>query len=53
MNQTNTPTKPSNEQPATTSAQWLKENKDALESSNQYVEQHGLPLAGYRKLVQE
>lgn len=27
---------------------WLKENCEALESSNAYVEQHGLPLAAYR-----
>lgn len=27
---------------------WLAENKAALESSNAYVETHGLPLARYR-----
>ena len=27
---------------------WLAENRDALESSNAFVEQHGLPLARYR-----
>ena len=27
---------------------WLAENRDALESSNAYVEEHGLPLARYR-----
>jgi len=27
---------------------WLEENRTALESSNAYVEQHGLPLARYR-----
>jgi antitoxin CcdA len=27
---------------------WLEENKEALESSNRYVEKHGLPLARYR-----
>lgn len=27
---------------------WLAENKEALESSNRYVEKHGLPLAKYR-----
>jgi antitoxin CcdA len=27
---------------------WLAENKAALESSNAYVEQHGLPLARHR-----
>jgi len=29
-------------------AQWLAENEGALASSNSYVEQHGLPLAGSR-----
>ena len=29
-------------------ALWLEENHAALESSNAYVEQHGLPLARYR-----
>jgi antitoxin CcdA len=29
-------------------ALWLEENQAALESSNAYVEQHGLPLAQYR-----
>lgn len=27
---------------------WLAENQAALESSNTFVEQHGLPLAQYR-----
>lgn len=27
---------------------WLEANKDALESSNAYVDQKGLPLARYR-----
>jgi antitoxin CcdA len=27
---------------------WLQENQGALESSNSYAEQHGLPLAQYR-----
>lgn len=27
---------------------WLEENQAALESSNEYVEQRGLPLARYR-----
>ncbi|MBK8317351.1 MAG: type II toxin-antitoxin system CcdA family antitoxin [Betaproteobacteria bacterium] len=27
---------------------WLAENRAALESSNSYVEQNGLPLAQYR-----
>ncbi|MGF6552344.1 type II toxin-antitoxin system CcdA family antitoxin [Paraburkholderia youngii] len=30
-------------------AEWLKENAEAIESSNAYVEQHGLPLEMYRK----
>jgi antitoxin CcdA len=28
---------------------WLEENRSAIESSNQYVEQHELPLARYRQ----
>jgi antitoxin CcdA len=28
---------------------WLAENKDALASSNAFVERHGLPLARYRR----
>ncbi|MGB4911787.1 MAG: type II toxin-antitoxin system CcdA family antitoxin [Candidatus Dechloromonas phosphoritropha] len=28
---------------------WLVENRAALDSSNTYVEQHGLPLAQYRE----
>ena len=28
---------------------WLEENRKALDSSNQFVERHGLPLAEYRK----
>ena len=27
---------------------WLEENREALESSNAYVTEHGLPLAKYR-----
>jgi antitoxin CcdA len=27
---------------------WLKENQEAIESSNAYVEKHGLPLEKYR-----
>jgi antitoxin CcdA len=27
---------------------WRAENAEALASSNEYVERHGLPLAGYR-----
>lgn len=30
-------------------ARWLRENQDAIESSNAYVERHGLPLARYRQ----
>ena len=28
---------------------WLAENRAAIEASNDYVEQHGLPLARYRQ----
>lgn len=28
--------------------QWLEENRQAIESSNAWVEKHGLPLARYR-----
>jgi antitoxin CcdA len=28
---------------------WLEENRDALQSSNDYVEKNGLPLAKYRQ----
>lgn len=27
---------------------WLKENKEAIDSSNAFVDDHGLPLAKYR-----
>lgn len=27
---------------------WVQENREAFESSNAYVEKHGLPLARYR-----
>lgn len=27
---------------------WLAENQEAIESSNAFVDQHGLPLAKYR-----
>lgn len=27
---------------------WLKENREAIESSNAYVDKHGLPLDKYR-----
>jgi antitoxin CcdA len=33
---------------AARSARWLAENRDAIESSNTYVEKYGLPLAKYR-----
>jgi antitoxin CcdA len=29
--------------------QWLKENRDAIAASNNYVERHGLPLARFRQ----
>jgi antitoxin CcdA len=29
--------------------QWLEENREAIESSNAWVEKHGLPLARYRQ----
>ena len=28
---------------------WLEENREAIESSNLWVEKHGLPLARYRQ----
>ena len=28
--------------------QWIRENWDAIQSSNEYVEQHGSPLSKYR-----
>jgi antitoxin CcdA len=28
---------------------WRAENREALESSNRYVEEHGLPLARFRQ----
>jgi len=30
-------------------ARWLAENQNALDSSNAYVERHGLPLVSYRR----
>lgn len=30
---------------------WKHENMDAIESSNEYVRKHGLPLARYRDLL--
>ena len=29
-------------------ARWLEENREAIESSNAWVREHGLPLAKYR-----
>lgn len=34
---------------AAKAAQWKAENADALESSNAYVEKHGLPLDTFRQ----
>jgi antitoxin CcdA len=31
-------------------AEWKRENAAAIESSNRYVEEHGLPLERYRQL---
>ena len=28
---------------------WLRDNREALEAWNEYVEQHGLPLAEFRQ----
>ena len=33
----------------TRAAQWLEENRDALASSRDFVERHGLPLAEFRQ----
>jgi antitoxin CcdA len=30
-------------------AEWLRENQDAIESWSEYVEKNGLPLAEYRR----
>ena len=30
------------------SRRWKEENREAIESSNRYVEEHGLPLSKYR-----
>jgi antitoxin CcdA len=32
----------------TRAEQWIEENREAIESSNAYVEKHGLPLARFR-----
>jgi len=34
---------------STEGRQWLEENADAIKAWNDYVEQHGLPLAKYRQ----
>jgi antitoxin CcdA len=31
--------------------QWKRDNMEAMESSNEYVRKHGLPLARYRDLL--
>lgn len=33
----------------TRAERWIEENRAAIESSNAYVEKHGLPLARYRQ----
>jgi antitoxin CcdA len=33
----------------TRAEQWLEENREAIESSNAWVEKHGLPLARFRQ----
>ena len=33
----------------TRAERWIEENRDAIEYWNQYVEEHGLPLARYRQ----
>jgi antitoxin CcdA len=40
-----------NEVRKTLSEQWKRDNMEALESSNEYVRKHGLPLARYRDLL--
>jgi antitoxin CcdA len=34
---------------ATREARWLEENSEAIQSWNDYVAEHGLPLAKYRQ----
>jgi antitoxin CcdA len=34
---------------ATKTQRWLAENRAAMDSWNEYVEQHGLPLAAFRQ----
>jgi antitoxin CcdA len=33
----------------TRAERWMEENREAIESSNAYVEKYGLPLAKYRQ----
>jgi antitoxin CcdA len=33
----------------TAAQRWLRDNRDALDAWNEYVEQHGLPLAEFRQ----
>jgi antitoxin CcdA len=33
----------------TRAERWMEENREAIASSNAYVEKHGLPLARYRQ----
>lgn len=35
--------------PKQTPAEWMKENKEAIESHNAWVEKHGLALSKYRQ----
>jgi len=42
------PSTPKFEEMTEKQQQWLKENAEAIKSSNMYVEQHGLPLAKYK-----
>ncbi|MEI7607380.1 MAG: type II toxin-antitoxin system CcdA family antitoxin [Rhodospirillaceae bacterium] len=35
--------------PKARSEQWLRENRAAIDSSNEYVERHGLPLDELRQ----
>ena len=30
-------------------AQWVEENREAIESYNEYVDRHGIPLSEYRQ----
>lgn len=35
--------------PSDKAEQWVEQNREAIESSNEYVEKHGLPLEKVRK----